>query len=68
MLIGVSLARAALGWKRVILVGDAPYYSRFGFEPLAGVEMPPPTNPDRVLGFALTQNAWDGVAGRVLPG
>jgi predicted N-acetyltransferase YhbS len=48
-----------------MLVGDAPYYSRFGFSKLDGVEMPPPTNPDRVLGFALKTGAWDGVTGAV---
>ena len=53
------------GWARVMLVGDAPYYSRFGFSLLSGVEMPPPTNPDRVLGIALTEGAWDGVRGMV---
>jgi predicted N-acetyltransferase YhbS len=50
-------------WPRVILVGDAPYYERFGFRKLTEVEMPPPTNPDRVLGYG----AWDGVTGRVTP-
>ncbi len=61
-----SLDRArAAGWQRVLLVGDAPYYARFGFARLEGVEMPPPTNPDRVLGVALTPGAWDGVAGSV---
>lgn len=54
------------GWERVMLVGDAPYYSRFGFEKLDFVEMPPPTNPDRVLGLALQEGAWDGVAGLVM--
>lgn len=54
-----------LGWQRVLLVGDAPYYRRFGFEPLEGVVMPPPTNPARVLGYCLTPNAWAGVKGRV---
>jgi predicted N-acetyltransferase YhbS len=53
------------GWSRVILVGDLPYYRRFGFERLTGVEMPPPTNPERVLGIALREGAWDGVTGRV---
>lgn len=53
------------GWRRVMLVGDAPYYSRFGFERLEGVEMPPPTNPARVLGQALQPGAWEGVAGPV---
>ena len=48
-----------------MLVGDAPYYGRFGFQRLGGVEMPPPTNPDRVLGLALVPGAWDGIAGKV---
>lgn len=68
LLIRESLARAAAqGHTRVMLVGDAPYYRRFGFERLPGVVMPPPTNPDRVLGLALKPGAWDGVAGRVTP-
>jgi predicted N-acetyltransferase YhbS len=66
LLINESLAEARrLGWERVLLVGDAPYYSRFGFAKLHGVEMPPPTNPDRVLGFALKLGAWDGITGHV---
>ncbi|RAP40308.1 GNAT family N-acetyltransferase [Rhodovulum viride] len=66
LLIRDSLARAeALGVDRVMLVGDAPYYARFGFTKLDAVEMPPPTNPDRVLGIALSPGAWDGVAGLV---
>ena len=66
LLIHESLAEARrLGWERVMLVGDAPYYGRFGFVKLAGVEMPPPTNPDRVLGLALKRGAWDGVTGAV---
>ncbi|MBR9842564.1 MAG: N-acetyltransferase [Rhodobacteraceae bacterium] len=65
-LIRESLAKAAdLGWARVMLVGDEPYYSRFGFARLEGVEMPPPTNPDRVLGQALVTGGWDGVRGKV---
>jgi len=61
-----SLDRAlALGWERVMLVGDAPYYSRFGFTRLPSVEMPPPTNPERVLGLELVPGAWEGVSGMV---
>ncbi len=61
-----SLRRAqALGWDRVLLVGDAPYYSRFGFVRLEGVVMPPPTNPARVLGLELTPGAWAGITGAV---
>ena len=63
-LIEGALDRAE-GWDRVMLVGDAPYYRKFGFEKLAAVEMPPPTNPDRVLGRALTPGAWDGIRGAV---
>lgn len=66
LLIQESLAIAGKqGWQRVMLVGDAPYYSRFGFEKLDGVIMPPPTNPDRVLGYELDDGAWDGVTGDV---
>lgn len=53
---------AAAGVARILLVGDAPYYSRFGFARLDGVIMPPPTNPDRVLGIW----GWDGVVGTVM--
>jgi len=64
LLIEESLARAA-GWDRAMLVGDAPYYSKFGFTKLDGVVMPPPTNPDRVLGRALVPGAWEGMSGDV---
>ena len=61
-----ALNRAwALGWSRVMLVGDYPYYKRFGFKKLEGVEMPPPTNPDRILGYELVPGAWTGVHGKV---
>ncbi|MEM9429282.1 MAG: N-acetyltransferase [Pseudomonadota bacterium] len=66
VLIEESLAAAtAAGWPRVLLVGDAPYYGRFGFARLESVEMPPPTNPDRILGRALIPDAYTGVRGRV---
>ena len=65
-LIEESLGHAApKGWQRVMLVGDAPYYGRFGFSQLQGVTMPPPTNPERVLGRAVLPGAWEGVTGRV---
>jgi predicted N-acetyltransferase YhbS len=68
LLIGESLDRAReLGWTRVILVGDAPYYRRFGFsrEAAAGLDYPPPTNPDRLLARALEPGAFDDAAGMV---
>jgi len=67
LLVEESLARAD-GWERVMLVGDAPYYGKFGFSRLSGVEMPPPTNPDRVLGREIVAGGWDGVRGRVTQG
>ncbi|WP_299724500.1 N-acetyltransferase [uncultured Tateyamaria sp.] len=67
LLIEASLETAAAqGWERVLLVGDAPYYGRFGFARLDHVAMPPPTNPERVLGHALRPGAWDGIAGDVV--
>ncbi|MEO0391338.1 MAG: N-acetyltransferase, partial [Pseudomonadota bacterium] len=56
---------AAGDWDRVMLVGDAPYYSRFGFTRLNDVHMPPPTNPDRVLGRALRRGGWAQISGQV---
>mgnify|MGYP001795209234 CR=1 FL=1 len=60
-LIRESLTRAP--GARVLLVGDAPYYGRFGFEKLSEVKMPAPTNPDRVLG----RGPWTGISGLVTP-
>ncbi len=66
VLIRESLDKAqALGWERVLLVGDEPYYKRFGFLRINGVVMPPPTNPERVLARALVAGGWDGVRGDV---
>ena len=67
-LIGESLERAReLGWTRVILVGDEPYYRRFGFTHAraAGLDFPPPTNPDRLLARPLVPGAFDGITGLV---
>ena len=62
LLIGRGVERAReQGWSRILLVGDVPYYGRFGFRQLQGVEMPPPTNPARVLGLG----DWAGVTGAV---
>ena len=66
LLIRESMARAReLGWTRVILVGDAPYYGRFGFAKAGFLDFPPPTNPDRVLYHELEDGAFDGVTGLI---
>ncbi|RED18181.1 GNAT family N-acetyltransferase [Pontivivens insulae] len=65
-----SLTEAArLGWSRVILVGDEPYYRRFGFrrDLAMGLDYPPPTNLDRLLALELAPGAMDGVVGMVEP-
>lgn len=67
LLIAESMGEALReGWQRTLLVGDAPYYRRFGFSKLEGVIMPAPTNPDRVLGHELVSGAWQGVIGSVM--
>lgn len=66
LLIRSSLDRAgASGWTRVILVGDEPYYRRFGFTRARKLTFPPPTNPDRLLHRALEPGAFDGIEGRI---
>lgn len=55
----------ATDWERVLLIGDEPYYGRFGFARLENIEMPPPTNPHRILGRALRPGAWDHISGKV---
>lgn len=60
LLIARSLERALeAGWDWVVLVGDEPYYARFGFSRAAamGLQFPPPTNPDRVLAQKLRKDA-----------
>lgn len=68
LLITDSLWRAEQsGWTRVVLVGDAPYYKRFGFtrDAARSLGYPPPTNPDRLLARALEPGAFDGIEGMV---
>ncbi|MEM7506513.1 MAG: N-acetyltransferase [Pseudomonadota bacterium] len=70
MLIAETLDRARdLGWHLVLLVGDPPYYTRFGFHPATplGIRFPQPVNPERVLVHALTPAVLDRVTGEVQP-
>lgn len=64
MMQSLELAKEA-GWTRVLLVGDAPYYRRFGFQKNPNLDFPPPVNPDRVLTLELVEGAFDGVSGVV---
>ncbi len=63
-----ALARAkALDHKAVLLVGDAPYYARFGFEATltARLVLPGPVDPARFLGLELADGALATAAGVV---
>ena len=69
--IGAALMRhamgqaAELGHGAIILVGDAPYYARFGFsaEKTGGVMMPGPVERDRLLGCELKDGYLDDTGG-----
>ena len=63
-----ALSRAtALGHRAVILVGDAPYYARFGFthERVGTLGLPGPYAPERFLALDLVPGALDGASGMV---
>jgi predicted N-acetyltransferase YhbS len=69
--IGSALVRHALaaarrrGQRAVILVGDAPYYGRFGFtvEKAATLRMPGPFERHRLLALELIPGALKGARG-----
>jgi predicted N-acetyltransferase YhbS len=71
--IGAALMRHALdaarvrGHASVILVGDAPYYTRFGFDRslVADLHLPGPVDRNRFLGLELVPGALDGAEGLV---
>ena len=49
----------------VLLVGDAPYYSKFGFSPefTRSLHLPGPVERERFLGLELEPEALDGAEG-----
>ena len=71
--IGAALMRHAmaeakmLGHTAIILVGDAPYYARFGFTGtlVADLHLPGPVDRARFLGIELIPGALDGAEGLV---
>jgi predicted N-acetyltransferase YhbS len=71
--LGASLMRegldraAAQGHASVLLVGDEPYYRRFGFrrDLARGLTLPGPVDAARFLALELAPGALSGVTGRV---
>ena len=71
--VGAALMNHALvaagvrGHGAVILLGDAPYYARFGFSALKTGELslPGPFERDRLLGLELRDGALDGAWGMI---
>ncbi len=59
--------RSRAGAGAILLVGDAPYYGRFGFsaEKTGGLWMPGPYEQHRLLALELKPGALDGACGLV---
>jgi predicted N-acetyltransferase YhbS len=64
----LTLAKAR-GHGAVILLGDAPYYARFGFSDLTTGELtlPGPFERHRLLAVELRDGALDGAWGMIVP-
>ena len=68
LLIREGLERADMqGWLRVMLVGDAPYYARFGFAvlPPGQLVLPGPADPARFLALELVEGVLKQRSGAV---
>jgi predicted N-acetyltransferase YhbS len=67
-LVTEGAARAArFGWRLVLLVGDMPYYGRFGFTPTSPgrITLPGPADPTRLLALELQPGAMQDYEGQV---
>ena len=72
--VGAALMRHALGEAKrlghaaIVLLGDAPYYARFGFsaELAAKLALPGPFERARLLALELTPGVLDGAAGLIV--
>jgi len=67
-LVGEAIAAARqAGVRLIVLVGDLPYYERFGFAvaPAGRLKLPGPVNERRLLWLGLQQAASFGFAGDV---
>jgi predicted N-acetyltransferase YhbS len=67
-LIETAIDRARrLGHRAIVLVGDEPYYRRFGFraDPTLALDLPGPVDRARFLALELVEGALDGARGMV---
>ncbi|MGQ3675524.1 GNAT family N-acetyltransferase [Xanthobacter sp. TB0139] len=72
--IGAQLMETALdaargaGHQLVVLVGDEPFYGRFGFRqvPFGRITLPGPVDPARILVAELMPGAMENISGMVL--
>jgi predicted N-acetyltransferase YhbS len=73
--VGAALMRQALaaaeaaGHGAVILLGDAPYYARFGFSArkTGELSLPGPFERDRLLALELREGTLEGARGMIAP-
>jgi predicted N-acetyltransferase YhbS len=73
--IGAALMRHAVdqararGHQAIVLLGDAPYYTRFGFaaDKARELVLPGPFERERLLGLELVAGALDGAWGMIVP-
>ena len=71
--IGAALVKRAIrearkaGYAAILLVGDAPYYGRFGFSAAktGALSMPGPYEPHRLLALELVPGALNGGCGTI---
>jgi len=63
----VGIARAR-GHRAVILLGDAPYYTRFGFsaQKASKLTLPGPFERDRLLALELCEGALQDASGMIV--
>jgi predicted N-acetyltransferase YhbS len=59
----------ARGHGAILLLGDAPYYARFGFTPakMDALALPGPFERERLLGLEMKPDALDRARGIILP-
>ena len=62
-------AAKARGHRAVLLLGDAPYYARFGFstDKTGELLLPGPFERERLLGLELHDGALEGAWGMIVP-